>query len=149
MTLVKFAPVNSNKVLKSTYNDLFESFFNTDQLLSKSIISRVPAVNILENENEFTIEIAAPGLKKEDFKINLEQDQLSVSALQVEGSNEDNSTKKYNRREFNFTDFTKTFTLPETADSNKINAEYKDGILLIQISKKEELKIQAREISIK
>lgn len=149
MTLVKFAPVNSNKVLKSTYNDLFESFFNTDQLLSKSIISRVPAVNILENENEFTIEIAAPGLKKEDFKINLEQDQLSVSALKVEGSNEDNSTKKYNRREFNFTDFTKTFTLPETADSNKINAEYKDGILLIQISKKEELKIQAREISIK
>ena len=149
MTLVKFAPVNSNKVLKSTYNDLFESFFNTDQLLSKSIISRVPAVNILENENEFTIEIAAPGLKKEDFKINLEQDQLSVSALKVEGSNEDNSTKKYNRREFNFTDFTKTFKLPETADSNKINAEYKDGILLIQISKKEELKIQAREISIK
>lgn len=149
MTLVKFAPVNSNKVLKSTYNDLFESFFNTDQLLSKSIISRVPAVNILENENEFTIEIAAPGLKKEDFKINLEHDQLSVSALKVEGSNEDNSTKKYNRREFNFTDFTKTFTLPETADSNKINAEYKDGILLIQISKKEELKIQAREISIK
>lgn len=148
MTLVKFAPSNTNKVLKSTYNDLIDSFFYSDQFLSKSSINRVPAVNIFEDENEFTIEIAAPGLKKEDFKINLEKDQLCVSALNVDSLNENNSVKKINRREFNFSDFTKTFTLPETVDSNKINAEYKDGILLIQISKKEDLKIQAREISI-
>lgn len=148
MTLVKFAPGNANKVLKTTYNDLFDTFFNTDQYLSKSIMNRTPAVNILEDETEFLIEIAAPGLKKEDFKINLENDELSISAAKVEDKKEEQVNRTYNRREFNFSEFTKNFTLPETVDSNKIHAEYKDGILFIHISKKEELKIQTREIAI-
>ncbi|WP_291399493.1 Hsp20/alpha crystallin family protein [Daejeonella sp.] len=148
MTLVKFAPGNNSKVFKTSYNDLFDSFFNTDQFLSKSIINRTPAVNILENEDEFLIEIAAPGLNKESFKINLEEDKLSVSAGEMESANDENANKKYNRREFNYAVFSRDFNLPETADSNKIYAEYKDGILNIRISKKEELKIQARAISI-
>jgi HSP20 family protein len=148
MTLVKFARGNTNNVFKSTYNDLFESFLNSDQFLSKSIINRTPAVNILEYEDEFLIEIAAPGLNKVDFKISIEQNQLSISVAKLENKSEEQVNKTYNRREFNFSEFTKNFTLPKTADSNKIHAEYKDGILFIHISKKEELKIQAREISI-
>lgn len=148
MTLVKFAPRNNNKVFKSSYNDLFDSIFNTDQFLSKSLINRTPAVNIFENEDKFMIEIAAPGLEKEDFKINLEQDQLSISASKSDVQTEENNTGAYNRREFSFSEFTKTFTLPETADSNKIDAEYKNGILYVHIAKKEELKVQARQIAI-
>ena len=67
MALVKFANGNTNKVFKPVYNDVFESFFNADPFLAKSTINRHPAVNIAENENEFHIELAAPGLKKEDF----------------------------------------------------------------------------------
>lgn len=148
MTLVKFAQGNTNKGFKTTYSDVFESFFNADQLLSKSAVNRIPAVNIAENDNEFQIEIAAPGLNKEDFRINLEKDQLSVSAGKQDEDPVRTGNKQYNRREFNYSVFNSNFTLPETADSNKINAEYKDGILFIQISKKAELKIQSREIII-
>jgi HSP20 family protein len=148
MTLVKFAKGNTNKGFNATYNDVFESFFNVDQLPSKSTVNRIPAANIAENDNGFQIEIAIPGLNKEDFKINLEKDQLSVTTGR---QNEDSGTaenKKYNRREFNYAVFSRNFTLPETVDINKIQAEYKDGILLIQIPKKAELKIQSREIVI-
>jgi len=148
MTLVKFAQGNTNKGFKTTYNDVFDSFFNADQLLSKSTVNRIPAVNIAENDNEFQLEIAAPGMNKEDFKINLEKDLLSVSAGKQDDNSGSTEKKQYNRREFNYSVFTKNFTLPETVDTDKIKAEYKDGILFILISKKAELKIQSREILI-
>jgi HSP20 family protein len=148
MAIVKFANGNTNKVFKPAYNDVFESFFNADPFLSKSTLNRNPAVNIAENENEFLIELAAPGLKKEDFKINLEQDMLSVSAESKEEKAELDEAKKYNRLEYNYSSFLRTFTLPETADHAKISAEYKEGILYITIAKKEEAKIQSREILI-
>ncbi|MDP3469886.1 MAG: Hsp20/alpha crystallin family protein [Daejeonella sp.] len=148
MALVKFANGNTNKVFKPAYNDVFESFFNADPFLSKSTLLRNPAVNIAENENEFHIELAAPGLKKEDFKINLENDLLSVSAERKEEKTELDDAKKYNRLEYNYSSFMRTFTLPETADHAKISAEYKDGILYIKVAKKEEAKIMAREITI-
>jgi len=148
MTLVKFAQGNTNKGFNTTYSDVFESFFNIDQLLSKSAVNRIPAVNIAENDNEFQIEIAAPGLNKEDFKINLEKDLLIVSAGKQDEDPGTAGNKQYNRRDFNYSEFNRNFTLPETADSNKIQAEYKNGILFIQISKKAELKIQSREIVI-
>ena len=148
MALVKFANGNTNKVFKPAYNDVFESFFNADPFLSKSTLNRTPAVNIAENENEFQIELAAPGLKKEDFKINLEQDLLSVSAEIKDEKTEADGAKTYNRREYSYSSFMRTFTLPETADHAHIAAEYKDGILYIKVAKKEEAKIQSREISI-
>lgn len=150
MALVKFANGNTNKVFKPVYNDVFESFFNGDPFLAKSTINRHPAVNIAENENEFHIELAAPGLKKEDFKINLEQNLLSVSAeKREEEKTETDELKKYNRVEYNYSSFMRTFTLPDTADHDKISAEYKDGILFINVAKKEEAKVFSREIAIR
>lgn len=149
MTLIKFANGNTNKVFKPAYTDVFDLFFNSDPFLSKSTVNRTPAVNIAENDHEFQIELAVPGLKKEDFKINLEQNQLSVSAEKKDEKTEADDTKKYNRREYCYSSFTKTFTLPETVDQHKILAEYKDGILHINVAKKEEAKILSREILIK
>lgn len=148
MTLVKFANGNTNKVFKPAYNDVFESFFNTDSFLSKSNLNKIPAVNISENETEFHIELAAPGLKKEDFKISLEQDSLSISADKKEESAKADETKKYNRKEYSYSSFLRTFTLPETADQGNIVAEYTDGVLCVKVAKKEEAKIQSREIVI-
>lgn len=148
MAMLKFANGNPNKVFKPAYNDVFESFFNADPFLSKSTLNRNPAVNIAESENEFHIELAAPGLKKEDFKINLEQNLLTVSAERKEEKSESDEAKKYNRIEYNYSSFMRTFTLPETADHTKISAEYKDGILFISVTKKEEAKILSREIAI-
>ena len=149
MALVKFANGNSNKVFKPVYSDVFDSFFNSDSFLPKSMIARIPAVNIAENEVEFHIELAVPGLKKENFKINLEQDQLTVSAESKTDHSELNEAKKYNRVEYNYSSFVRSFTLPESADPSKIEAEYRDGILYISVAKKEEAKILTREIVVK
>lgn len=149
MTLVKFVNGNAGKVYKPAYNDVFESFFNSDTFQSKRTLNRLPAVNIAEKEHVFQIELAVPGLKKEDFKINLEGNQLCVSVEKKEEKTESDESIRYNKREFNYSSFSRTFTLPESADQNKIQAEYNDGILIINVAKREEAKSLAREIAVK
>lgn len=146
MTLVKFANGQKNHAVNPFFSDAFESVFN-DSFLSDRLSSRVPAVNISESENEFHIELAAPGLKKEDFKISLDKNVLSVSADKktenaVEG-------KKFSKREYSYNTFTRSFTLPDIADQGKIEAEYVDGILKLIVAKKEEAKNLTREIAVK
>lgn len=145
MTLVKF---NDNKVANgySTFNDLFDNFFNEGVLLNKRL-EKTPAVNIYENETSFQIELAAPGLKKEDFKINLEKDVLSISADVKQESNTESI--KVNRREFGFYSFKRSFNLPDLIDHSNIEAKYQDGILSLTIAKKEEEIVKTRVIEIK
>ncbi|RYY37663.1 MAG: Hsp20/alpha crystallin family protein [Sphingobacteriaceae bacterium] len=144
MTLVKFN--NKNRSVNPFFSDVFDSFLN-DAFVSDRLSTRVPAVNIAENENEFHIELAVPGLKKEDFKINLDKNVLSISAdKKVENVEEG---KKYSKKEYSYNSFVRSFTLPETADQGRIEAEYTDGILKLAVAKKEEAKIQAREIAVK
>lgn len=145
MTLVKF-----NNGLKNNanpfFNDVFDSILN-DNFLSDKLVSRTPAVNIAENDNEFHIELAIPGLKKEDFKINLDKNVLTISAeKKAENSTE---AKKYSKREYSYNSFVRSFTLPDTADHSKIDADYTDGILTLTVAKREEAKFQSREIAIK
>lgn len=146
MTLVKFANANNGHALKPWFNDVFDSFLN-DSYISDRFSTKVPAVNIGETENEFHIELAAPGLKKEDFKINLDKNVLSISAEKKSESTDEN--KKYNRKEYSYVSFARSFTLPDTADHSKIEAEYVDGILKVNVAKREEAKQVAREISVK
>jgi len=146
MTLVKFANGQKSNALNPLFTDVFDSILN-DTFLGDRLVSRVPAVNIAETENEFHIELAVPGLKKEDFKINLEKNLLSISAEKKTENTEE--TKKYSKREYSYNSFVRTFTLPETVDHANIDAEYTDGVLSIKVAKKEEAKIQTREIAIK
>ncbi|GGH04460.1 Hsp20/alpha crystallin family protein [Mucilaginibacter phyllosphaerae] len=145
MTLVKF-----NNGLKSNahpfFNDVFDSLLN-DSFIGDKLVSRVPAVNIAENENEFHIELAVPGLKKEDFKINLDKNILTIAA---EKKAEDTAeTKKYTKREYSYSSFVRSFTLPDSVDHSKIEADYADGILKLTVAKREEAKFQTREIAVK
>ncbi|MXV50475.1 Hsp20 family protein [Pedobacter sp. HMF7647] len=146
MTLVKFANGNKGASVSPFLNDVFGSFFN-DAYVSDRLVSRVPAVNIAETENHYHIELAAPGLSKEDFKLNLEKDVLTISAETKSESTDEN--KKYNRKEYSYSSFVRSFTLPETADHANIEAEYNNGVLKINVAKKEEAKIVNREISVK
>ncbi len=149
MTLVKFTQSEPARIMKPAYSGILDSLFNPDPLISPNLVSRLPAVNIAETDTEFHLELAAPGLKREDFKINLDKDQLVISAEQQESNSDTRSPQKFNRREFVYNTFTRTFILPESADQNKVEAEYTDGILFIRIAKKEEAKVQAREIRVK
>jgi HSP20 family protein len=145
MTLVKFNNGQKNTV-SPWFSDVFDSLIN-DSILNERLVAKTPAVNIAETENEFHIELAVPGLKKEDFKINLDKNVLSVSAeKKVENVEEG---KKYSKREYSYNSFVRSFTLPESADYAKINAEYVDGVLKLNVAKKEEAKIQSREIAVK
>ncbi|MBK9270925.1 MAG: Hsp20/alpha crystallin family protein [Saprospiraceae bacterium] len=96
--------------------------------------SSVPAVNVSENDQSFLVDVAAPGLKKEDFKLSLEKGFLNISASKEEKKEETN--EQFSRKEFNYSSFSRSFKLPEHADASKITASYKDGVLHITIDKK-------------
>ncbi|RYE35989.1 MAG: Hsp20/alpha crystallin family protein [Sphingobacteriaceae bacterium] len=145
MTLVKFNPVKKASTVNPWFTDVFESVFN-DAHLTDRLPSRVPAINIAETDADFQIELAAPGLKKENFKINIEKTVLSISAERKNENAEE--SKKYSKREFSYASFTRSFNLPETIDHQKIDAAYTDGVLKLTIAKKEEAKVQAREIAV-
>ena len=145
MTLVKFNNGQRNAV-SPWFNDVFDTLFN-DSVLNDRFVTKTPAVNIAETENQFRIELAVPGLKKEDFKISLDKNVLSVSAEKKAENVEEG--KKYSKREYSYNSFVRSFTLPEVADQAKIDAEYTDGVLKLSVAKKEEAKIQTREIAVK
>jgi HSP20 family protein len=152
MKLVRFnQPTDaffSQAEFRTDFNHLIK---NLDTMFpSKSfnnvVYNNIPAVNVKENEGSFQIEIAAPGLKKEDFKLSLHENRLTVSAKQEETQEE--KTEKYTRQEFNYTSFQRTFTLPKNVDGEKIEASYTDGILQVALPKKEELKPAVKEIAV-
>lgn len=96
----------------------------------------IPAVNIKENEKDYELELAVPGRKKEDFKIEVNENLLTVSSETSTSENEEK--ENYTRREFTFSSFKRAFTLPETIDEDGIKATYENGILKFNLPKKEE-----------
>lgn len=140
MNFIRFnRPVPTNPIA-SAIDDFFNKGLNE---LAKSDFSLSrPGVNILEEDDAFVVELAAPGLNKSDFDIKVDKDQLIVKV-----TNETDSTKeeteessKYRRREFNYSSFTRSFHLPETINTDTIDAAYESGVLKISLAKKEEAK---------
>jgi HSP20 family protein len=131
-TLVKHTghnPALMNGFLgKEAMSELFAPAFNGSS----------PAVNVLETEDGYRIEVAAPGLQKSDFRLNLDQNRLTIGAHK-EGQEEE-KTHKYTRREFSYSSFQRTFIVPTTVDGERIAATYTDGVLSIELPKKEEAK---------
>jgi HSP20 family protein len=147
MTLVKFNSESKTKNnLMHGFNDVFDSILN-DTFFSDRMVARVPAANISETSSHYHVELAAPGLKKEDFKLKVDGNVLSISAEQ---STEDTQQERnFNKREFSYTSFVRSFTLPDSANENGIEAKYQDGVICIDIPKREEAKVQSRQIEIK
>lgn len=136
-----------------TFPNLLADFFDKEFVdWSSSNFSptqtTLPAVNIKENDDSFEVVMAAPGMSKDDFKINLDNNLLTISS---EKENEkEEQQEKFSRREYSYQSFTRSFTLPkDTVDSDKIKARYENGELFISIPKKEEAKtLPPREISV-
>lgn len=102
-----------------------------------------PAVNIIEGKEDFRIEVAAPGLEKDDFKVEMENNVLTISC-EKESKTEENN-KEYMRREFSYSSFKRTFSMPNTVDADRIMAAHKNGVLEITIPKREEAKQKPRK----
>lgn len=128
--------VNFNSGINSIFDDLFNNSFSN--FVGSDFASNVPSVNISESADNFKIELAAPGLQKEDFDINVEKNTLTISAKK-EVSKEVNE-EKFTRKEFGYSSFSRSFQLPEGVESNAIEASYENGILIIALPKKEEAK---------
>ena len=108
-----------------------------------------PAANIIDNEKDFTIELAVPGMSKQDFNIKLDDDILSISVEREEQEEqEEKEEKNFTRREFRYDGFCRSFSMPDIVDQEKIKADYKNGVLSVMLPKSEEAKVQGREIKI-
>ncbi len=135
---------------KPVMPNLFDEFFGRglmSEIYNRSLFSSMPSANIVEEKEKFIIELAAPGLEKEDFKINVEEKILSISVEKEDVKEDENS--KYSKREFSYSTFNRSFNLPDSIHIDKIEAEYKKGILSVHLPKKEEAIVKpAREIKI-
>ncbi|MBO0322010.1 Hsp20/alpha crystallin family protein [Muricauda sp. CAU 1633] len=129
MSLVK----RNNLFFPSLMNDFMgpDWFGGTDKWNTS-----VPAVNIKDNEENFELELAVPGVKKDDFTVEMDNDILTISS-EVKSENEENRDN-YTRKEFSYSSFKRAFTLPETVDGSKIDAKYEDGILKLTLPKRQE-----------
>jgi HSP20 family protein len=143
MTLVK-----RNGSLLNPLPMLFDDFFNRDLFnwnhsnFSDTNTS-IPAVNIKETAENYEVEVAAPGMTKNDFKVELEGNSLTIGSEKSQ-QNEERENEKYFRKEFSYQSFQRTFTLQkEVVDMDKIEAKYENGLLHLMIPKKEEAKQQA------
>jgi HSP20 family protein len=114
--------------------DLFDSGFPSRTM-------NLPAVNITERKDDYLIAMAAPGLKKEDFKIDVEGNMLTISSEKEEENEE--KEERYTRKEYSYSSFERSFTLPDEVNKDKIDAHYQDGVLELVLPKKEEAKKMA------
>jgi HSP20 family protein len=122
--------------------DLFDEFFNSNLLpnfVEEGAWKSTPAVNIYENNEKFEIEVAAPGLEKEDFKIDLKNDNLVVYS-EKKDKKEEKEKGKVVRSEFRYSSFQRSFALPKEVDVANIKASHKNGVLTVELPKKTEYK---------
>lgn len=133
MNAVKRNNSNVNGLFPSVMDELFRDWAGGTQAVNKM----VPPVNIRETEKDFYVAIMAAGMNKEDFNIEVDNDVLTISA-EVKSQNKEPEEGKYTRREFSFSSFKRAFTMPETVNTDDINASYENGVLTLTLPKKEE-----------
>ncbi len=121
--------------------------FNEDRDWGNGWASKLPAANITENDKAFSLELAAPGLDKDDFDLAIDNQQLTISCEKQK--DQESKTDQYTRKEFSYESFRRSFMLPETVNADKIKAVYKNGVLTVELPKKEtSIKIPKKQISV-
>ena len=148
-TLVK--KNGSFPVVKTFFDDFFtKDLFDWTDKNFAALGSNIPSANLKETDTKLEVELAAPGMKKEDFKIEIEDNVLTISSEKEEEHEESRKKDHYVRKEFSYSSFFRSFYLPESADENKVEASYKDGVLRVSINKKEGSKTKtSRRIDVK
>ncbi|MDN3594924.1 Hsp20/alpha crystallin family protein [Zunongwangia endophytica] len=142
MSLIK----RNENWLPSVFDDMFKTDWMGGTTNVNNIGTRIPAVNIQESDENFIVEVAAPGKVKDDFNIELDNDVLTISAENKVEKENTNKEGKYTRREFSYSTFKRAFSLPDSIDNTKISANYNNGVLEIALPKKEEAKVQAKRM---
>lgn len=129
---------------------IFNDFFDNDWMLKAN--STAPAINVIESENNYKVELAAPGMTKEDFNVRIDEDNNLVISMEKKSENaEEKKDGRYLRREFSYTKFQQTMILPENVDKENISAQVENGVLMIELPKlsEEEIKKAEKQIEVK
>ncbi|MBL0023743.1 MAG: Hsp20/alpha crystallin family protein [Saprospiraceae bacterium] len=140
MNIVKVNPFVQGRTFSNLIDDVFNR--SISDLVGNDLATTTPSVNVTETNDNFTLEVAAPGLDKKDFNIAVEKDQLIISASK-ESQEEEKSEGKWTRKEFNYKSFKRTFHITEAIEADKIEARYENGILTMVLPKREEVKAKA------
>lgn len=143
MNLIK---TNQANRLPSVFDDIFKTDWLGGTTNMNSIGTSIPAVNIQERDDNFTVQVAAPGKTRDDFKIELDNDVLTISSEEKKEKETNEKNGRYTRREFSYSNFKRAFSLPESVQSDKISASYENGVLMINLPKKEEAKVQPKRM---
>ena len=134
--------------MPSVFDDFFKpwnEWFDNDGLRGRAM--NVPAVNITEHKDEYQVSLAAPGLKKDDFKIDVNGNMLTISSEKEE--NKEEKDKRFTRKEYSYSSFSRSFTLPEEINKEKIVAKYEDGVLKLSLPRKAQAKMpSAKQIAV-
>jgi HSP20 family protein len=137
-----------NKTMPSLFDDFFGPWSNLFDNGWNVPALNAPAVNIVDQPTEYLLTMAAPGMKKEDFKIDVDGNMLTISSEKEE--NKEDKNKKFTRKEYSYSSFSRCFSLPEEIKQEDINAKYEDGVLKISLPRKEEAKKAAsKKIAVK
>lgn len=119
--------------------DIFNDFFDNDWMVRSN--ATAPAINVLENEHDYEIEVAAPGMKKEDFKVHIDENgNLAIEMEKKVDEKEEKKNGRYLRREFSYSKFQQTMVLPDDVERDKISAKVENGVLNVIIPKIEKAK---------
>jgi HSP20 family protein len=134
----------------TAFEDFFkplDEWFDNGNFWGK--VMKVPAVNVTDNKENYIVSLAAPGLKKEDFRVDVEGNMLTISSEKEE--NKEQKEEKFTRKEYNYSSFSRSFSIPDEVNKEKIDATYKDGILMLTLPKFQEVKkdASAKHIEIK
>lgn len=143
--LAKFRPYPATKLFP---NGLFDDFFNRSiaDFVGSDVLTNQPAVNIVETDLAFRLEVAAPGFEKQQFELHVENDVLTVSAKRE--TSEQEANERFMRREFRFDVFERSFKLPQTVNQDGLTAVYENGVLIVNLPKKEEAKAVVKTIEV-
>ena len=144
-TLAKF-----NERVPFVFDDFFKpwnNWFDNELLTGRALT--IPAVNITDNKDDFMVSLAVPGMKKDDFKIDIDGNMITISCEKEE--KKEDKEAKFTRKEYNYSSFSRSFTLPDDILKEKIEARYEDGVLKLQLPKKEEAKkaVISKHIAVK
>lgn len=145
MSLIKF---RNTRPAVDPFRSMFDDFFGSEFFDNKVAMRgfNTPAANIKETEKGYHIELAAPGMSKKDFDIQVDEDVLTISNSEEHENKEERDD--YSVREFNYSAFRRSFRLPENVDGESIKAKYEDGMLVIDIPKVEQKVEKARQIEV-
>ncbi len=129
---------NNNSHRSNTWlPDIFDDFFGHDWNWLTTSQKATPAYNVTESDKAYTVEVAVPGIRKEDCKIRLNDDVMTISVEKQQQLEEDGKKRRYLRKEFSYSKFEQSFSMPEEVDQKGVKAEVKDGVLTISLPKKE------------